>query len=539
MPLKMSNFDEATPSFNFTATQDWFSFNIETWRSLFKFVQSPNPRVLEIGSWEGRSAVFLLTELCAGGGEIVCADHFDLMKTTAGRERYQKVVHNLSLTGKPFRILDEFSVPALMTLLREEMSSTNPGYDWIYVDGSHEADDTFLDGELVWRLAKQGAVIVFDDYHWDKEPENSIHHPKRGIDAFLTLHAGEFELLSSPLQYQLVLQKTSEMRIGFLSKENIDHGLENVLGYSIHIALTVDSAYAMAAAVVIRSTIVHTTGRLTFYVVDLGLTDEDRGRLEGFSENRDVTIVFISLPTNSITAKHGATFAKIDMIPILPVERVLYLDADVLVRANLQPLWATDLKRNSIAAVTDIGFPMGHEGLQRGSYFNAGVILMNLTKIRHRFNVLKATAEEMMQSKFRDQDALNRHFMNDWLPLSLKWNAQGLGTYASLPSPDRASMDISPMQDPSIVHFTGPVSPALEHVLNPYVQPYTAKPWGYAGAPGNPYKEEWWKLVDQTEWSGWRTSEAYCKANALAKDKAIREAVERFQQKIIESHITL
>jgi 2-keto-3-deoxy-L-rhamnonate aldolase RhmA len=46
--------------------------------------------------------------------------------------------------------MSEFSFPALMKLLTEEMESDDPGFDWIYVDGSHEADDTMLDGELIF-----------------------------------------------------------------------------------------------------------------------------------------------------------------------------------------------------------------------------------------------------------------------------------------------------------------------------------------------------------------------------------------------------
>ncbi|ESK95696.1 glycosyltransferase family 8 protein [Moniliophthora roreri MCA 2997] len=156
----------------FTPTQDWFSHNITEWTRFLPLVKRSNPRALEIGSWEGRSAVFLLENLCKDGGEIVCIDHFDLFSTDAGRERYKRIHHNLALTGKPFRVLDQFSVPALMTLLKEEMLSECPGFDWIYVDGSHEADDTFLDSELVWRLARKDAVVIFDDYHWDKEPED-------------------------------------------------------------------------------------------------------------------------------------------------------------------------------------------------------------------------------------------------------------------------------------------------------------------------------------------------------------------------------
>jgi predicted O-methyltransferase YrrM len=150
--------------YDFTPTQDWVSGHAETWMSLLPYVQTTNPRALEIGSWEGRSAVFLLTNLCRTTGEIVCIDHFDLLATPAGRARFKRINYNLALAGGRFRILDEFSIPALIKLLEVEMDAAQPGFDWVYVDGSHEADDTFLDGELAWRLARKGAIVIFDDY---------------------------------------------------------------------------------------------------------------------------------------------------------------------------------------------------------------------------------------------------------------------------------------------------------------------------------------------------------------------------------------
>ena len=56
-------------------------------------------------------------------------------------------------------------------------------------------------------------------------------------------------------------------------------------------------------------------------------------------------MVFLSLPKDTPLGDMGATWAKISMIPqaVLPVERVLYLDADTLVRTDLRALWNTDL----------------------------------------------------------------------------------------------------------------------------------------------------------------------------------------------------
>lgn len=88
--------------------------------------------------------------------------------------------------------------------------------------------------------------------------------------------------------------------------------------------------------------------------------------------------------------------------------------------------------------------------------------------------------------------------------------------------------EMKEMREAAIVHFTGPVNPAMEHILNPYLQPYTAKPWGYAGAPGNPYTNEWWSVLEKTPWAGWRRSDehrAYC---ASERDKAMQSACHRF-----------
>ncbi|KAJ7175892.1 glycosyltransferase family 8 protein [Mycena filopes] len=521
----------ADTGFIFTETQDWVSDKQEIWRDLFPLVPAPNPRVLEIGTWEGRSAVFLLTELCANGGEIVCVDHFDLLTTSAGRDRYKVVSHNLGLTKKPFRLLDDFSTPALMQLLNEELTREAPGYDWIYIDGSHEAADTFLDGEMAWRLAKKGAIMCFDDYHWPAENEASVHHPKRGIDAFLLLHQGEFDLIATAASdYQVFLKKTVEMRIGFLTKPTsptLHHVPAKELGYGMNLAVATDSDFAMGAAVAVRSAVETTrigkdSTRMSIYVLDCGLTADDRTMISKSVPTHDgVTLVFIDLPHDSLTKKNGAVWAKVDMIQVLPVERVLYLDADVLVLRSLKDLWRTDLGGKPLGAVRDVGFPKGHEEV-KGPYFNAGVMLVDLATARRELGELKALA--MKGLPFLDQDALNLHFRTRWLSLAQEWNAQGLGTYADLPSGDREDIadDLVAMKaQPRIVHFTGSVHPTLAEVLNPFVK-FSAKPWGYASAPNHPFCSAWWDVLERTAWKGVRMSNAFIESREAKYEEALR-----------------
>ena len=428
-------------------TQDWFTYNIATWEPYIDILLSTlpagrAPRALEIGCWEGRSAVYILTKLCnTPDSLLVCIDHFDLLRTVAGRERHAKVVHNLTLTGSPFRILDEFSVPGLTKLLNEELelasSNQDGGFDFVYIDGSHDADDTFLDAELAWRLTRSGGLFIFDDYKWVEEPASSMHHPSRGIDAFITLHEGQFELLHK--DYQVILRKTVKMRIGFLDKSVSPHTSDLLEGFEcgIKIALCINSLNAIPGAVVLRSAIDATPGRISFYIIDCGLQPEDKHKLEASipqARADEVTLMFLSLPEGSRGIKEP-TWAKVDMMTRrsnLPVDRVLYLDANLLVRRDLKGIWNADMGGRPIGAVRDLEHPLGHTGLpevDRGRpYFNACVLLLDLFLIRQRLPEMKNALAERQETMFKDQDFLNSFFSGDFYELDTAWNA-GLGIY--------------------------------------------------------------------------------------------------------------
>ncbi|KAG1730865.1 nucleotide-diphospho-sugar transferase [Suillus paluster] len=307
----------------------------------------------------------------------------------------------------------------------------------------------------------------------------------------------------------------------------------SALGCGIYLVLATDASYAMPAAVTIRSAVEKTAGRITIYVVDCGLHVEDKEKIEtSLPERHDVTLIFLDLPAESLAAELGAIWAKVDMMKILPVERVLYLDADMLVRRSLEELWNTDLEGSSIAAATDVGYPMGHDGVPRRPYFNAGMLLLDLAKARERLSELEIRVSEMKNAQFHDQDVLNEHFAGDWAEVSLSWNAQGLGTYAEASSADRDALTLGTMKDPGVVHFTGPVHPDLEMVLNPWVQPYTSKPWGYAGAPGHPFKNEWWGVLNETAWAGWQGSTQYYEMCEGEKKKAIHNSITKFETRV-------
>jgi lipopolysaccharide biosynthesis glycosyltransferase len=228
---------------------------------------------------------------------------------------------------------------------------------------------------------------------------------------------------------------------------------------------------------------------------------------------------------------------QIEMIDVLPVERVLYLDADTLVRADIRPLWEMSLQGKPLAAAPDVGYPLGTHASDKAPYFNAGALLLDLALIRRETAALASSACSLRDSRFRDQDALNMHFQGRWRALPLMWNAQGLGSYAALPSADRDTLDLNAMNTPAVVHFTGPAHPSMNAVLNDWGQPYTAKPWGYAGAPGHPHAAEWWSMVEETAWKGYGASDAFNKLQDEEMTKAEKKGILCFKGRVMDSDV--
>lgn len=159
---------------------------------------------------------------------------------------------------------------------------------------------------------------------------------------------------------------------------------------------------------------------------------------------------------------------------------------------------------------------------------------MDLSKVRTSIQQLLEVAKRFEKSKFQDQDPLNTHFAGRWTSIGLQWNAQGLGTYAKHPSIERAEikLELAKMENPNIVHFTGAVHPSLSYVLNPYVQPTMAKPWGYIGSPGHPFEEEWWQILDKTPWQNYRTSKERHEINEAKAKAAVENALREFSLKL-------
>lgn len=197
-------------------TKDWFHWAPQVWEQLIPLLPDGETygvadhgvrQFLEIGSFEGRSTVWIAENMARKGDRILCID------TWKGGEEHgeedmdavwQRFKANTDIAKEKTGVFIGTARGTSIVGLADELPEWAGTYDFIYIDGSHIAKDVLTDACMAWPLLKQGGLMVFDDYMWG-EPRDILHRPKPAIDAFTNLFAEELNIVH--VGYQLVVQK--------------------------------------------------------------------------------------------------------------------------------------------------------------------------------------------------------------------------------------------------------------------------------------------------------------------------------------------
>ena len=180
---------------------DWTSGHFPTWAGLLARYRGGPARIIEVGSWEGRSALFFMNFL--PHSRLVCIDTFEGSEEhRADPESFSKDLSeierrfdaNLATFGDR---LEKRKAPSAIALA--ELGIDGRRFDIAYIDGSHRAADVYGDGVLTWSMLAPGGIMIFDDYEWEYmgRPRSE---PKLGIDSFLRAVEGQYQLLHKSLQ---------------------------------------------------------------------------------------------------------------------------------------------------------------------------------------------------------------------------------------------------------------------------------------------------------------------------------------------------
>lgn len=190
---------------------------------------------------------------------------------------------------------------------------------------------------------------------------------------------------------------------------------------AINIAFTTDKKYKEYLKVALNSAIVNkkTDNYYNVYILCVDLSEKDMSEFKKF-ENNNVNIITIPL---SVDMFRNAFKNKINLFYIseadlfkffIPdlfknLDKILYLDSDILVLDDLEQLYNTDIKDKYIAAVKRYNFI----GNRKKDDYNCGVILFNLKKLREDDIVGK-----LIEAKNKDEDGRStQHSFNSIITL--------------------------------------------------------------------------------------------------------------------------
>ncbi|GHH99570.1 glycosyltransferase family 8 protein [Neobacillus kokaensis] len=256
---------------------------------------------------------------------------------------------------------------------------------------------------------------------------------------------------------------------------------------TIHIAAVSTNNYARHTAVMFNSILKNNKSNNTihFYLVG-NLSEENETKIKNSLENYPAKVYFFPVSETRFTGFKLFGYFKKEayyrlLLPELldeSIERVIYLDSDIIVKHDINDLWKVNLNNYYLAAAQDLGqcaskarkktlsIPL-HAG-----YFNSGVLVMDLKKWREH-NIANQVIEFAKQNpnKLRsiDQDALNALLYNKWLELDPTWNY-------NTATINRGKS----ITDPAIIHFTG-----------------KRKPWSH---DHHPLRNEYLRYLESTRW---------------------------------------
>lgn len=274
---------------------------------------------------------------------------------------------------------------------------------------------------------------------------------------------------------------------------------------NFHIICSTDDNYAQHCGVLIESIFGNdSTNNIIIHIVESTLNEQNKTRLRVIADKYNKEIIFHHFETDIVerfikgkgAASSIVTYYRIFITSIIKdetIDRVLYLDCDIVVNSSLEELFNLNFEKWPIAAVRDVLYPMNdlhrhNIGLgYQDKYFNAGVILINL-KMWRLNNYEKELIDYCLQDKlgfFADQDALNAIFRDNWLELAPYWNRFNLNKYSNIYFKTKHDL-LTYIYNPHIIHYASP----------------TARPW--MNLKFVPFSYIYNKYLAKTPWQGTR-----------------------------------
>lgn len=306
-----------------------------------------------------------------------------------------------------------------------------------------------------------------------KERNYSNVFYKKNINYEFSINSKSSSILSSDFYIKkYLIDAVDQLEESVLNEqdEDIIH-----IGFGLH---DKDGHYSVWVGTVMQSILEHTDSRICFHILhDETLSSDNKYKLEKVAYNGSSIAEFHKIDENDFSVVKnqmsrftiGAMF-RCSLPKLLPdLNRIIYLDADLFVNRDIKELWDVDVREYCLAGVVDEGVNIHnyprilnkYPEIKKESYFNSGVLYMNLKKLREFGGLKKLVLDFLIENPeagLPDQDALNVLFHDKVLYLDDSWNQ-----FVFIHRKDNVEKDNVEKLDKAIFHYGGTLLMLYSH----------------------------------------------------------------------------
>lgn len=261
----------------------------------------------------------------------------------------------------------------------------------------------------------------------------------------------------------------------------------------IDIVFSTDNNYVQHCCAAITSILLNAdiSAYFRFYILDGGIKRENKKKLSELKNIRDFSVQFIDMSQYDfslfpLNRKYisVATYYRLLLLDILPenISKVIYLDCDVIVEQDIKQLWDIDISEFLAGVVEDEGSISQLKRLnlpEQNNYFNAGVVVFNIEKLRDfdfKQKCINYYKENQAIISLQDQDILNGVLNGKCRFLPLNWNTNSRLFFDNeLEHHYTDAEAVNAVQYPAILHYTNSVKPWQQSCIHPLKEEY----WKY------------------------------------------------------------
>lgn len=268
----------------------------------------------------------------------------------------------------------------------------------------------------------------------------------------------------------------------------------------INVLCATDNNFAPYCGVMLTSVFENTPNADAFVFISDCISEDNKRKFHQMESKYGSIINFVEVDRsifNQLPMGFGSwpveTYYRFAAQNLLPndIQKVIYLDCDMIVNCDLHELWDIPIDDHSILVVPDINYDsnlykrLGYPS--KKGYFNAGMMVINLKYWRDH-DIQQQLFEFVLNNKdlvlYPDQDGLNVVLKDTKKTLPMKYNfmpaSYSLRYYGTFPEEVKEKvLNINP----KIIHYTSGLP----------------RPW-QAQSYGMPFRSLWWKYAKKSPW---------------------------------------